>query len=47
MGKARKTLFAALAAAAVEQARKPENQRRVREMVQSWRNSKGRGPTAK
>jgi hypothetical protein len=37
MGRIRKTLFAALAAAAIEQARKPENQRRIRELIEQAR----------
>jgi hypothetical protein len=37
MGRIRKALFAALAAAAIEQARKPENQRRIREWIEQAR----------
>jgi hypothetical protein len=45
MGRIRKTLFAALAAAAIAQARKPENQRRIRELIESRRSSKAPGAT--
>jgi hypothetical protein len=45
MGLIRKTLVTAVAAKVIEQARKPENQRKMREFIASKRKTRSTRPT--